>query len=220
MVAAEEERDMDYKTEQEAFWSGEVGDCYIERNGCTEDFLASAIGLFAKVLGRMDPIGSVIEFGSNIGNNLKAVKTLVPSIRAAAIEINHKAASRLREDAFWGGGIKVFEESILEFEPTEKYDMSLISGVLIHINPNELQNVYEKLYLSSRRYIYIAEYYSPTPVEVPYRGHEGKLFKRDFAGEFLDKYPDCRLVDYGFQYHRDNYFPGDDGTWFLMEKIR
>ncbi len=209
---------MGYKTEQEAFWSGEFGDCYIERNGCTEEFLASAIGLFSKVLGRAGTVKSVIEFGSNIGNNLKAIKTLVPGVQAAAIEINHKAASQLKRDAFWEGSITVFEESILEFQPAEEYDMSLISGVLIHINPEELQNVYEKLYLSSRRYIYIAEYYNPTPVEIPYRGHGGKLFKRDFAGEFLDMYPDCRLVDYGFQYHRDNCFPGDDVTWFLMEK--
>jgi spore coat polysaccharide biosynthesis protein SpsF len=26
------------------------------------------------------------------------------------------------------------------------------------------------------------------------------------------------LVDYGFTYHRDNAFPMDDTTWFLLEK--
>ena len=51
-----------------------------------------------------------------------------------------------------------------------------------------------------------------------YRGHEGKLFKRDFAGELLDKYPDLKLIDYGFVYHRDTNFPQDDCTWFLLEK--
>ena len=136
----------------------------------------------------------------------------------AAIEINHKAADYLREDGFLKGHLQVFEESILQIEPVQKYDLALISGVLIHINPEELQHVYEKLYASSKRYICISEYYNPTPIEVPYRGHKEKLFKRDFAGEFLDKYPDCRLVDYGFQYHKDNYFPIDDITWFLLEK--
>lgn len=34
----------------------------------------------------------------------------------------------------------------------------------------------------------------------------------------MDRYPDLELVDYGFIYHRDNVFPGDDITWFLMEK--
>ena len=210
---------MAYRTEQEEFWSGQFGDAYIERNQ-NHQIVAANTALFAEALKLTEHVETVAEFGSNIGLNLRAIHTLLPKASLEAVEINHKAASRLREYAFWGGGIKVFEESILEFEPTEEYDLSLISGVLIHINPDSLQDVYDKLYMSSRRYIYIAEYYNPTPIEIPYRGHERKLFKRDFAGEFLDKYPDCRLVDYGFQYHRDNYFPGDDGTWFLMEKIR
>ena len=27
-----------------------------------------------------------------------------------------------------------------------------------------------------------------------------------------------KLIDYGFIYHRDNSFPKDDITWFLLEK--
>lgn len=209
---------MIYKTEQETFWSGEFGDQYIERNACTQRLLASAIGLYAKILGKTAGIKSVIEFGSNVGNNLKAIKMLLPDINAAAIEINHRAVETLKQDAFFDNKLEIFETSILEYEPIKTYDLTLISGVLIHINPNELQNVYEKLYRSCNRYICIYEYYNPTPVEVPYRGHGEKLFKRDFAGEFLDKYSDCKLVDYGFQYHRDPVFPKDDATWFLLEK--
>jgi len=81
-----------------------------------------------------------------------------------------------------------------------------------------LNDVYEKLYNSSNRYILIAEYYNPTPVSVVYRGHSNKLFKRDFAGEMLDKYSDLTLVDYGFNYHRDNSFHYADTNWFLLEK--
>lgn len=96
--------------------------------------------------------------------------------------------------------------------------MTLIKTVLIHINPNELNTVYEKLYNCSQKYILIAEYYNPTPMTVEYRGHSNRLFKRDFAGEMMDKYSDLKLIDYGFLYHRDNNFPEDDITWFLMEK--
>jgi spore coat polysaccharide biosynthesis protein SpsF len=94
----------------------------------------------------------------------------------------------------------------------------LIKGVLIHINPDALEQVYEKLYQAALKYICIIEYYNSTPVEVSYRGHSNRLFKRDFAGEVLDKYPDLKLVNYGFVYHRDNNFPPDDLTWFLLEK--
>ena len=41
-----------------------------------------------------------------------------------------------------------------------------------------------------------------------------RLFKRDFAGEMLDRFSDLRLVDYGFRYHRDPAHPADDLTWF------
>ena len=63
----------------------------------------------------------------------------------------------------------------------------------------------------------ICEYYNPTPVTVPYRGASERLFKRDFAGELMDRF-DLALVDYGFVYHRDSHFPQDDLTWFLLEK--
>ncbi|QVL50178.1 MAG: hypothetical protein KFB96_06875 [Thiocapsa sp.] len=44
------------------------------------------------------------------------------------------------------------------------------------------------------------------------------MFKRDFAGEMLDRYPDLELIDYGFIYRRDPVFPQDDMTWFLLQR--
>jgi spore coat polysaccharide biosynthesis protein SpsF len=63
----------------------------------------------------------------------------------------------------------------------------------------------------------VCEYYNPTPVSIGYRGHEDRLFKRDFAGELIDLYG-LKLIDYGFIYHRDPVAPQDDATWFLMQK--
>ena len=91
-------------------------------------------------------------------------------------------------------------------------------GVLIHIGPNELDKAYASIYNSTKRYILLCEYYSPTPTSIEYRGYSNKLFKRDFAGETLDKYNDLKLVNYGFSYKRDLNHPLDDITWFLMEK--
>lgn len=208
---------MAYRTAQEEFWSGEFGEEYVDRNN-NSSILASDIAFFTDVLSRTENVSSAIEFGANVGLNLKAMKTLLPALKCAAIEINHKAAEILRNDSFFSDGIDVMEESILDYNAEKKYDFVLIKGVLIHINPNELDNVYNKLYESSNRYICIAEYYNPSPVTINYRGNEDRLFKRDFAGEFMDKFPDCKLIDYGFKYHRDNNFPVDDITWFLLEK--
>jgi spore coat polysaccharide biosynthesis protein SpsF len=62
-----------------------------------------------------------------------------------------------------------------------------------------------------------AEYYSPRPVKLIYRGKKDKLFKRDFAGEFISTFKDIRIKSYGFVYHKDKY-PQDDLNWFLMKK--
>jgi len=78
--------------------------------------------------------------------------------------------------------------------------------------------VYQKLYSSTNKYILICEYYNPKPDVVKYRGHTDRLFRRDFAGEMLDKFNDLSLLDYGFVYHRDPAFPQDDFSWFLLDK--
>ena len=201
---------MSYKTEQEEFWATEFGNDYINRN---QNYINN-IPFFSDVIRRTSNVKSVIEFGCNIGLNLKALNILLPECKLTGVEINDSACKFLHE---WGK-CNVINKSILDYNENQRYDLSMTNGVLIHINPDMLNDVYEKLYNSSNRYILISEYYNPTPVNEVYRGHSNKLFKRDFAGEMLDKYSDLILVDYGFLYHRDNYFQQDDINWFLLEK--
>ncbi|RLA76720.1 MAG: pseudaminic acid biosynthesis-associated methylase [Epsilonproteobacteria bacterium] len=205
---------MDYKTEQEKFWSdNEWGDEYIKRN--SYDRVKNNIFFFSKILQRTSNINSILEFGANIGLNLIGLRQLLPNAQYSAIEINKNACQELEKLEFVE---PVYNESLFDFKITQKYDLTFTKVVLIHINPEYLETVYKKLYDTSSKYILIAEYYNPTPVEINYRGHKGKLFKRDFAGEMMDKYDDLKLVDYGFSYHRDNNFHQDDITWFLLEK--
>lgn len=203
-----------YKTEQEAFWAGEFGDAYIERN-TGEALLSSNIAMFAKIMACCPGARSLLEFGANVGMNLRALHALLPQLELEAIEINDKAVAHLRTLNFLK---QVHHGSVLDFASEEICDVALIKGVLIHINPDHLTQVYESLYRASRRYIVIAEYYNPAPVEVSYRGHSGRLFKRDFPGEMLERHAGLRLIDYGFVYHRDPLFPQDDVTWFVLEK--
>lgn len=203
-----------FQTQQEKFWAGEFGNEYCARN-VGKQRIASRIALYSKILAKCNNVSSLIEFGANIGLNLMAIRSLLPDTELAAIEINKSAVEQLQN---WGGAKEIYHTSILDFIAERSWDIALIKGVLIHINPDQLPQVYESLYRASRHYILIAEYYNPTPVEIDYRGHSGKLFKRDFAGEMLDAYPDLRLVDYGFVWRRDPVFPQDDCTWFLLEK--
>lgn len=203
-----------YTTPQEEFWAGDFGKEYINRND-SQELLASNLTFFSRALKQAVKISSCLELGANIGMNLKALKLLHPSIELKAVEINPEAANLLGE---FIGHANIFQGSIFEYPIANKVDLVLIKTVLIHIKPEMLSIVYEKMYQASSRYILVCEYYNTTPVVISYRGHTDRLFKRDFAGEMLEKYSDLALIDYGFAYHRIPPFMNDDITWFLMEK--
>lgn len=205
---------MNYKTEQEAFWAGEFGDDYIERNK-SQRLLAANLNFFSKALKAAGKVESVVEFGCNVAMNLRALKLLYPEQNQFGVEINAKAAAEA--EAFLGQE-NILNGSIFDFKPETQFELSLIKGVLIHINPDMLEEVYNRLYTASKKYILICEYYNPTPVAINYRGHTDRLYKRDFCGEMLEKHKDLKLVDYGFAYKKDPAFSQDDITWFLLEK--
>ena len=211
---------MKKRTEQELFWENEFGQNYIDRN-LGNELLSANISFFSRALRMAGQINSLIEFGANVGMNIRAIKNLYPKlIKIQGVEINPIAAKMLKLE---NKDVDVFNGSILEYSssPNNQYDLSLIKTVLIHINPDDLQQVYQKLYDSSNKYILVCEYYNTTPVTVNYRGHSNKLFKRDFAGELLEKFSDLVLLDYGFVYHNERGPANsliDDITWFLLKK--
>ena len=200
------------KTEQETFWRGDFGDSYIDRNS-SEPLLRSNIALFTKILKSAEPIQSVVELGCNIGLNLRALQNIFPDIHVKGFDINKKSVdiARLKTN-----GVITHSTIIRELILDKPADLSFTKTVLIHINPQYLETVYENLFRLSQRYVLVAEYYNPSPVTVTYRGHSERLFKRDFAGEIIDKFG-MKIVDYGFAYHRD-VNSQDDITWFLLEK--
>ena len=65
-----------FKTEQENFWAESFGNEYIDRNQGPQ-LLASNLNFFTKALERAGKINSCLEFGANIGMNLKALKLTI-----------------------------------------------------------------------------------------------------------------------------------------------
>lgn len=203
-----------FNTEQEKFWAGEFGDNYISRNKGL-NLIASNTAIFARIFQHLHGgVSSIIEFGANIGMNMHAIRNLLPDTDLSCIEINAMAVDHLKRIP----DLNIYHQSILTFETEKKYDFVFSKGVLIHIDPNQLHSVYTRMYNASKRYICMVEYHSPSPVELDYRGHSGKLFKRDFAGDMWKKYPDLILLDYGFFYGRDPKHGQEDMNWFLFEK--
>ncbi|WCE10346.1 pseudaminic acid biosynthesis-associated methylase [Pseudomonas sp. JBR1] len=200
-------------TAQERFWQGEFGDAYVDRNAGAAA-VASSLAFFGRALARAGILDSVLELGSNRGLNLQALRALLPHAQLQGVELNGKACTLARALEV----AEIWEGSLFDYAVTASVDLAFTKGVLIHLPPDLLPAAYDKLYQASKRFILVAEYYNPTPVEVSYRGHAERLFKRDFAGELLDRHADLRLLDYGFAYHRDPLFPADDISWFLLEK--
>lgn len=197
----------------EQHWAGKGGDAYVRRQP-EERLVLSYKAMWNRVFAAMKYVPeSVLEIGANVGLNLDAIRQINPRVEATAMEINPNAQITLL-----GKGYQIWDGDLAELKHMAKVELAFTRGVLIHVPPTELAVMYERLYRASAKYIVVAEYYNPTPVEIEYRGQMGLLWKRDFAGEMLNRFPDLRLVDYGFVYHRDRWFPQDDVTYFLMEK--
>lgn len=187
-------------------------DKYHERQG-EKGSVVSNIVLFDSILTHLDGVDSLVEFGAGEGKNLDAIGQINQGIMTTGVEVNPDAAVKIPCDV-----LLISDMFDLQITESLKSDLVLTKGLLIHIPPDKIKRAYDILYQASKRYILIAEYYNPTLMGVSYQGRADLLWKRDFAGEMMDKYPDLELVDYGFVYHRDRY-PQDDITWFLMEKI-
>jgi pseudaminic acid biosynthesis-associated methylase len=206
-------------TEALEFWKGEFGDSYIDRNQ-SDKLVFNNTQLFRRALTPTfftTPM-RVIEFGANIGLNILALRAInvYSTCEFTGVEPNAKAAGILCDH-----GVKVHQTSMTDLEEPwgGGYDLAISKGVLIHIPPTELYRAYGALYRASKRWIFIAEYFNPSPVEIEYRGHKGRLWKRDFAGDMLDMFPNLNVANSGFAWRRDPVAPQDDLTWFLLEKV-
>src|SRR5439155_13693372 len=127
---------------------------YIARNQSSK-LLASNISLFSRALQRVRTPKDCLEFGPNVGMNLRALKILFPEQQQFGVEINAQAAAELRKVV---PPENVFEMSILDFTPPKTFDLVLVKGLLIHINPEHLAHVYDLLNMSTGRHLLVCEY--------------------------------------------------------------
>ena len=198
------------KTEQEIFWETDFGNKYVKRNLKSDRIFTIGKDLLNnKVI-----INEVLELGANVGLNLDAIKRVYPDVKTYGVEIN-KLAYNIGKKKH-----KFYNKPILNFKSKKKYDLVCSVGVLIHQNPKHLNAFYNKLYSLSKKYIYLSEYFNPTPVTIKYRNNDEKLFKRDFAKELWIKFPKLKLIDYGFHWKQDPRLKNccDNSNWFLFQK--
>jgi pseudaminic acid biosynthesis-associated methylase len=203
------------KTPQEEFWSDKITESYARDNSNFDETL----GLIAweKILSKVNnsDISSYLECGSNIGRNIGFLSRLLPSASASIIELAkapyEKCLREFKIDQSFLGPLK-------NATFNRQFDFVFSSGVLIHIQPDDLLNSMKRMFELSSRYIMIAEYFNRTPVMVSYHGEDDRLFKRDFGKLFVENF-DCKIVDYGFLWGFEFDSAGfDDVTYWVFEK--
>lgn len=199
------------------FWCGEFGDRYTDRNNLQPQLLRSRTLMWSRILAHTltAPPHTVLEVGANIGTNLRALRAITGA-RLMAVEPNDKAREILVEDGVVApADLRAGIASAIDFADGAA-DLAFTSGVLIHIHPDDLPGSLAEIHRVASRYICCIEYFSDTPAEILYRGHANTLFKRDFGGEWLDRFPDLVPVAYGFEWKRVTGL--DNLTWWLFEK--
>lgn len=205
------------ETEQTSFWRGDFGNEYSERNALDPAALRNRTAKWARILSPLAgaPPTSILEVGANIGINLAALRALTGAA-LYAVEPNGSARGKLVSSGILPSeNIHDATGDALPFAD-RAVEMSFTSGVLIHVAPERLEATCREMHRVSSRYIGCIEYFAVSPEEKTYRGHSGKLFKRDFGGYWLDMFPDMKLVDYGFFWQRVTGL--DNLTWWVFEK--
>ncbi len=198
-------------------WKGEFGDDYLTRNRATEEAVDNVARAFTEIFAHMkdSPPASILEVGANIGINLRALTRLTDA-QLFAVEPNARAREQLVVDKVVPGD-RAFDAMATKLPLDDgAADLVFTSGVLIHVPPENLETAYGEMHRVAARYVLSLEYFSQAPVSIPYRGHEGLLFKRDFGGMWLDLFPALEPVANGFFWRRTTGL--DDLNWWLFRK--
>lgn len=191
---------MNKLTKQMESWGGLFGKEYTDRNALSlqemELIYKGRYGITrtqmnSKFIGDFDRDIKVLEVGSNIGNQLLCLqesgfKNLYGiELQSYAVELSK---SRTR-------AINIIEGSAFDIPfKDDFFDLVFTSGVLIHIGPEDLNDVLDEIYRCTRQYVWCFEYYSEVYTQIDYRAHTELLWKANFSKLFLDRFSDLRLV--------------------------
>lgn len=191
---------MTTNTFQEVTWSGDFGKEYTDRNTftpeeldnlCIENFGVSRTQLNSEFLDNLE-LNRILEVGCNVGNQLNLLKKM-GYFDLWGIELQNYAVEVARKRT---SGFNIVKGTAFDI-PFKNgfFDLVFTSGVLIHISPDDIDNVLDEIYRCTNKYIWGFEYYNPDEYQkVTYRGNDNLLWKTDFSKLFLDRFSDLKLV--------------------------
>ena len=174
-------------TPQLALWRSEFGRAYTDRN---DHDRPERVGAWRSLLDGIAPL-SVLEVGCNLGWNLVYLDRIgVPELYGIEPQRDVVVRARNRYPQF-----TIVQGTAFALPFRERScDLVFTSGVLIHIAPDSLGRALDEIHRVSRKWIVAIEYDQPIEEEIPYRGHDGALWKRDHGAAWQSRFPDLRLV--------------------------
>jgi pseudaminic acid biosynthesis-associated methylase len=212
---------MKLQTDQMNVWSGAFGAEYTDRNPQTVEDLdrlyrdsygRTRTDMNATFLGGMARDARILEVGCNVGTQLQCLQAMGFS-NLFGIELQEYAVELAKERS---RRVNIIQGSAFDIPFKDGYfDLVYTSGVLIHLAPGTWDQALRELHRCTRTFLWGFEYYAGGPTEVPYRGRDGLLWKADFAGEYLRRFPDLEIV----RQERFKYLQNDNvDAMFLLRK--
>lgn len=188
----------DRNVNQRAFWSGEFGNAYVDRNKSIDEVnksYAEQTGItiediFRRFFNDIDRKSKILELGCNVGLNLEMLQKMGFK-NLHGVELNKKALEIAQER---NPKVIFVNSSIEDFQSKEKYDLVFTAGVLIHIHPSTLESIIRKIIDLSTQYIFGFEYYSENLEEIKYRNYSNVCWKQDFPLLFRKLFPHLKIV--------------------------
>jgi pseudaminic acid biosynthesis-associated methylase len=181
------------ETNQMNFWSGDFGRDYTERNSpkslevfnqsYIDRFGVSRFDMFESFIGELHKDSKILEVGCNIGMQLRALQQLGFK-NLYGIELQWYAVEKAKASSEL---INIIQGSAFDLPFKDNYfDLVMTNGVLIHISPDDLPKAISEIIRCSKSHILGFEYFSEDTRAVNYRGHQGFLWKSNFAKHFLN----------------------------------
>ncbi|OEE83866.1 hypothetical protein A1OQ_03720 [Enterovibrio norvegicus FF-162] len=190
----------EFDTPQDKVWSTHHGFRYVTHH-LGEDWKSTRIPYWKVILSNIDNCSSILEFGCNIGANLRAINTIDSSYSLNGIEINPFAVDQANRLQF----VNATEGSIVTHDMGEKFDFVFSRGVLIHINRDELSKVFDNMVKHSNKYIMLFENFSEENSDLENYSKlvtggdsdENYQFWANYPKLFSERHPSWKLVASG-----------------------
>ena len=210
------------KTKQMEFWSGSFGQEYTERNNYDlsqwdklyfDNYGLGKLEIFKQAFDGLDKEIKILEVGCNIGMQLRGLHHLgFKNLYGVDLQVN-----AVKEAHEKNPELNIIQGSAFDLPFKDHFfDLVMTNGVLIHIAPKDIANFMGEVKRTSKKYIYGHEYFDEKYKEIKYRGHDGFMWKGNFAKMYCDQFHGLKIqIDKRLPYIKEGENGNCDNSFLI-----